>query len=73
MASNSVKTLEKDKKRKKDYLLGMEAEHVAQQICLWDQEVFRQLAASEFLGSAWMKEDKKSRAPNVSRTVLQDI
>lgn len=57
------------KKRKRDYLVSIDAEHLAHQICLWDQDIFRRLRASEFMASAWTREDRKGRAPNVCRSI----
>ena len=65
MSIKDVKEASKEKKRKKDYLVSHEAEHVAQQICVWDQELFRRLRASEFLAAKWTKDDRKRLAPNI--------
>eukprot|EP00118_Oscarella_pearsei_P029099 m.3656 g.3656 ORF g.3656 m.3656 type:complete len:760 (+) comp9669_c0_seq1:190-2469(+) len=46
-------------------ILGLSVEHVAEEICLLDAKAWGDLGSGEFENCRWMKQDKRSLAPNI--------
>lgn len=45
--------------------MNISALEIAEQMTLLDHKIFMAIRSEEFLGMAWMKQDKGDRAPNI--------
>uniref|UniRef100_A0A6B2L2D1 Ras-GEF domain-containing protein n=1 Tax=Arcella intermedia TaxID=1963864 RepID=A0A6B2L2D1_9EUKA len=47
----------------------VESDEIAQQITIIDESLFKAIGLEEFMGQAWTKKDKETRAPNILRFI----